>query len=70
MQREFHMGLPAGQSEQVHVTFTLISPTQTGVELVHSNWEGCGAMAEMMRNGYGKSWEMPFEEAPRGACQG
>ena len=70
LQLDFHMGLPAEQSGQVDVTFTPISATQTRVELVHSNWEGYGDMAEMMRNGYGGSWEMLFEEAYRGACQG
>lgn len=69
LQLDFHMGLPPEQSGQVDVTFTPLSATTTRVELVHSNWEGYGDMAEMMLNGYGSSWGMLFEEAYARACK-
>jgi len=62
LQFDFHMGLPATQTGQVDVTFTPLTATSTRVELVHSNWEGYGDMAEMMLNGYGSSWSMLFEQ--------
>lgn len=68
LQMDFHMGLPATQSGQVDITFTAISDTVTRVELVHSNWEGYGDMAEMMIKGYGGSWDMLFGEAFAAAC--
>ena len=67
VQFDFHMGLPAEQTGQVDVRFTALSATETRVELVHSNWEGYGDMAEMMFNGYGSSWAMLFEEHFAGA---
>ena len=70
LQLDFHMGLPAEKSGQVDVTFTPLTATTTRVELVHSNWEGYDDMAEMMRNGYGGSWTMLFEEAYGAACAG
>ena len=68
LQMDFHVGLPAAKSGQVDVRFTPLSPTTTRVELVHSNWEGYEDMAEMMRNGYGSSWGLLFEEAYATAC--
>ena len=68
LQFDFHMGLPAQTTGQVDITFTPLTATTTRVELVHSNWEGYGDMAEMMLNGYGSSWGMLFEEAYAAAC--
>ena len=68
LQLDFHMGLPATKSGQVDVAFTPLSATTTRVELVHSNWEGYEDMAEMMRNGYGGSWGLLFEQAYAAAC--
>ncbi|MCF2872072.1 SRPBCC domain-containing protein [Octadecabacter sp. G9-8] len=68
LQLDFHMGLPAQQAGQVDVRFTPLNATTTRVELIHSNWEGYDDMAEMMRNGYGSSWGMLFEEAFAAAC--
>ena len=70
LQLDFHMGLPATKSGQVDVTFTPLTATTTRVELIHSNWEGYEDMAEMMRNGYGGSWGLLFEEAYASACAG
>lgn len=69
LQLDFHMGLPATQSGQVDISFTPLSATETRVELVHSNWEGYEDLAEMMRNGYGGSWEMLFEQAFGDMCK-
>lgn len=63
---DFHMGLPANQTGQVDVRFTSIDSKQTQVELIHSNWEGYGEMAEMMQKGYGASWGMLLEDAYAG----
>ncbi len=69
VQFDFHMGLPADQTGQVDVTFTPINATTTRVELIHSNWEGYGDMAEMMLQGYGGSWDMLFGEHFASACK-
>lgn len=68
LQFDFHMGLPASQTGQVDVTFAPLGPDKTRVELVHSNWEGYGEMAEMMLNGYGHSWAMLFDGSFAAAC--
>ena len=68
VQFDFHMGLPEEQTGQVDVRFTAVSATETQVELIHSNWEGYGDMAEMMFNGYGSSWAMLFEEHYADSC--
>jgi len=67
---DFHMGLPAEQTGTVEVKFTPMDDARTLVELVHSNWEGYGDMAEMMIKGYGSSWHMLFEECYKAACEG
>ena len=68
LQMDFHMGLPADQSGRVDVTFTPIDAATTKVELVHSNWEGYGDMANLMLKGYGGSWDMLFGERYAAAC--
>ena len=70
LQLDFHMGLPADRCGQVDVTFTPLDTGTTRVELVHSNWEGYGDMAEMMLSGYGGSWDMLFGEHYAAACAG
>lgn len=66
---DFHMGLPPEQTGLVEVTFTPIDAGRTLVELVHSNWEGYGDMAETMIKGYGSSWHMLFAECFKQACE-
>ena len=68
VQFDFHMGLPEDQTGQVDVHFRPLSATETEVELIHSNWEGYGDLAEMMLNGYGSSWGMLFDEHFAAAC--
>ena len=68
VQFDFHMGLPADKTGQVDVRFVPLSATTTKVELIHSNWEGYGDMAEMMLNGYGSSWGLLFEGHFAQAC--
>ncbi len=70
LQLDFHMGLPADQTGQVDVTVTPLTTTTTRVELVHSNWEGYGDMADMMLSGYGASWDMLFADCYAAACRG
>jgi len=65
---DFHMGLPPETASLVEVRFTVLRENQTQVELTQSNWEAFGDMAEMMRDGYGSSWGMIFEEAYKSAC--
>ena len=67
---DFHMGLPPETASLVEVRFTVLGEDQTRVELTQSNWEGFGDMAQMMRDGYGSSWGMIFDEAYRSACGG
>ena len=67
---DFHMGLPPETASLVEVLFTTLGENQTRVELTQSNWEGFGDMAQMMRDGYGSSWVMLFEEAYKSACVG
>ena len=68
LQLDFHMGLPSDQTGQVDVHFRPLTATSTQVELVHSNWEGYGDMAEMMLKGYGGSWDLLFVDAYASAC--
>ncbi len=68
LQMDFHMGLPADQTGQVDVSFTPLTANSTRVELVHSNWEGYGDMADMMLSGYGSSWDMLFGQHFAAAC--
>ena len=65
---DFHMGLPPETASLVEVRFTILGENQTQVELIQSNWEAFGEMAEMMRDGYGSSWGIIFEEAYKSAC--
>lgn len=65
---DFHMGMPAENASLVEVRFSPLSDNSTEVELTQSNWEAFGDMAEMMRNGYGSSWAMLFEQAYGEAC--
>lgn len=67
---DFHMGLPADQASQVEVRFLPLAEGRTRVVLTHSNWEGFGDLAEMMRGGYGSGWVIIFEDAYRRACGG
>ncbi len=67
---DFHMGLPPETASLVEVNFTVLGENRTLVELTQSNWEAFGDMAEMMRDGYGSSWGMIFEEAYKLACVG
>ena len=67
---DFHMGLPPEQTSLVEVKFTAIEEDKTRVELTQSNWEGFGDMAQMMYDGYGKSWGLLFEQAYLEACGG
>lgn len=66
---DFHMGLPAEQTGKVEVKFVPLDDSRTMVELIHSNWEGYGDMADAMHNGYGSSWHMLFEECYKAACE-
>jgi hypothetical protein len=67
---DFHMGLPAiDPCSQVEVAFTALDDNRTKVVLTQGNWEAFGDMAEMMRNGYGSSWHMLFEEIYKAACE-
>jgi len=67
---DFHMGMPPETASLVEVRFTTLGENQTRVALTQSNWEAFGDMAEMMRDGYGSSWGMIFEEAYKSACGG
>ena len=67
---DFHMGLPPESASLVEVTFVPIEEDRTRVTLTHSNWEGFGDMAEMMRDGYGSGWVIIFEQSFLAACGG
>jgi len=67
---DFHMGMPPENASLVEVTFTVLDDERTRVELVQSNWEAFGDMAEMMHDSYGSSWVLLFEEAYKSACGG
>jgi len=68
---DFHMGLPPmDPASQVEVSFIALDDNRTRVTLTQSNWEAFGDMAEMMRNGYGGSWGLLFEDAYKAACGG
>lgn len=67
---DFHMGLPADQASLVEVTFETLADDKTKVVLTQSRWEAFGDMAQMMRDGYGSSWSLIFEEGYGGACRG
>jgi len=66
---DFHMGLPPEQSGTVEVSFTSAGPGRTAVKLVHSNWEGYGDMAAMMRKGYAGSWGLILADSFGVACE-
>lgn len=65
---DFHMGMPATNASLVEVAFEEVDETSTRVELTHSNWEAFGDLAQDMRNGYGSSWGLLFEQAYKQAC--
>lgn len=67
---DFHMGFSPENASLVEVRFTALDDALTRVELSQSNWEAFGDMAEMMRNGYGSSWVLIFEQAFKAACGG
>ena len=67
---DFHMGMPPETASLVEVRFTSRGAHRTEVELSQSNWEAFGDMAGMMRNGYGASWPLLFEQAYKEACGG
>jgi hypothetical protein len=67
---DFHMGLPASHASLLELEFEPVDESQTRVVLTHSNWEAFGDLAEDMRNGYGSSWGLLFEEAYQRACGG
>ena len=64
------MGLPASQASLLELEFEPVDENHTRVVLTHSNWEAFGDLAEDMRNGYGSSWGLLFEEAYGRACGG
>jgi len=57
----FHMGMPPENASLVEVKFVALSDKRTRVELTQSDWEAFGDMAEMMRGGYGSSWDLILE---------
>jgi hypothetical protein len=65
---DFHMGMPPDKASLVEVRFTPLGENRTEVELTQSNWEGFGDMAQMMRDSYGTSWVLIFEEGYKRAC--
>lgn len=67
---DFHMGLPAETASLVEVRFTALGKDRTQVVLAQSNWEAFGDLAQTMRDGYGSSWGLIFEEAYQAACSG
>lgn len=70
LRMDFHMGLPADSASLVEVRFTALGAARTRVELIQSNWEAFGDLAEMMRGGYGSGWVIIFEQAYKAACGG
>lgn len=64
----FHMGLPPETASTVRVVFEPLAEAKTRVVLTQSNWEAFGDLAEMMRNGYGSSWSLIFEDGFAAAC--
>ncbi len=66
---DFHMGMPPENASTVEVQFTAVAADRTRVELTQSNWEAFGDMAQMMRDGYGSSWSLIFEEGYAAACR-
>lgn len=65
----FHMGLPPEQAGNVEVSFTDLGNGRTAVRLEHSNWEGYGEMAAMMRKGYAGSWGLILADSFGVACE-
>ena len=65
---DFHMGMPPDRASLVEVRFTPLGQDRTEVELIQSNWEGFGDMAEMLRGGYVSGWVIIFEQAYKDAC--
>jgi uncharacterized protein YndB with AHSA1/START domain len=65
---DFHMGMPPDKASLVEVRFTPLGDDRTEVELIQSNWEGFGDMAEMLRGGYVSGWVIIFEQAYKDAC--
>lgn len=68
----FHIPAPGhedGGLSFLEVTFTE-DDRGTRVDLKQSDFEGIGAMAEMVRGGYGHGWTMIFEGAYAEACAG
>ncbi len=51
----WHPGRPAGEAQQVEVTFT-VENDGTRVELTHRGWEAIGATAQDARNSYNNGW--------------
>ena len=67
---DFHMGMPKENASLVEVEFEEVGPSRTRVQLTQSNWEAFGDMAEMMRSGYGSSWDLILKEGYLRACGG
>ena len=66
----FHIPAPGhedGGLSLLELTFTPVDDG-TRVDLVQSDFEGIGDMAEMVRGGYGHGWAMIFEGAYAQAC--
>lgn len=66
---DFHMGMPPSKASTVEVVFTARGEARTEVVLSQSNWEAFGDLAEMMRNGYGSSWVLIFDEGFGELCR-
>lgn len=62
------MVMPANSASLVEVRFRPAGDKRTHVELVQSNWEGFGDMAEMLRGGYVSEWPLIFEQGYGNAC--
>lgn len=67
---DFHMGMPKENASLLEIAFEELDDGRTRVELTQSNWEAFGDLAEMMRGGYGSSWDLLFEDAYFRACGG
>ncbi len=64
------MGMPPDKASLVEVRFTSLGTDRTRVDLIQSNWEGFGDMAEMLSGGYVSGWVIIFEQAYKEACTG
>jgi len=72
LEMDFHVPHPSETDpgfSNVQVRFDPLENGHTRVELVQSNWEGLGDVAEMVRGGYGQGWVMIFEGAFKAACE-